>query len=124
MIEDLYTFLKEYEGQPASVTSILPEGIGRQIMEGKLPVFADSSITGLQPGENIHYINHVIAYKPTESGEEPFELAKGTIAITDKRIAFRSVGINDISLADPDRVTQYDMTPGIMVFQGRGQACR
>ncbi len=123
MIEDLYTFLKEYEGQPASVTSILPEGIGRQIMEGKLPVFADSSITGLQPGENIHYINHVIAYKPTESGEEPFELAKGTIAITDKRIAFRSVGINDISLADLDRVTQYDMTPGIMVFQGRGQAC-
>ena len=123
MIADLYEFINENTGNATEITSILPSDIERQIQDGQLPVFDDASITGLQPEENIHYINHVVVFKQMDCGEEMFAPVKGTMAITDKRIAFRSAGVNDILLSDLYRVTQFDMIPEIMELKGRNQVC-
>lgn len=118
MIEDLYEYLQEHIPETTAITSILPESAGQEINAGKLPVFADASVSGLQPGEQIHYVNHAIIYQPADSGDTAFQSVRGMLAITDKRIVFRSAGVKDIWLEELFRVTEYDMNPGFLEFQG------
>ena len=63
MIEDLYDYLNEIGDPDESITSILPEEIKTQIQAGRLPVFESASVSGLQPDEQVHYINHMVLYQ-------------------------------------------------------------
>lgn len=122
MIEDLYDYLTEQDQKNVQITSILPENVLTQIQAGKLPVFENGSVSGLQPGEQIHYLNHMILYLPENNDNDSFAQKKGTLVITDKRIAFRSAGASDISLEQLDQVLRYDMKPEVLEFRERNHS--
>ncbi|MBQ6479607.1 MAG: hypothetical protein IJI45_00685 [Anaerolineaceae bacterium] len=117
MIEDLYDYLNETDAQDEAITSILPEEIRAQIRTGRLPVFESASVSGIQPDEQIHYINHMVLYKTEERNDSSYTPKKGSLIITDKRIAFRSANVSDIPLSQLERVIRYDMKPVIIEFQ-------
>ena len=117
MIEDLYDYLNEIGDPDESITSILPEEIKTQIQAGRLPVFESASVSGLQPDEQVHYINHMVLYQEETGNCGSFAKKKGSLIITDKRIAFRSANVSDIPLSKLERVIRYDMKPVIVEFQ-------
>ncbi|MBR3245932.1 MAG: 5-bromo-4-chloroindolyl phosphate hydrolysis family protein [Parasporobacterium sp.] len=119
MIEDLYEYLQETSS--FQVETIIPKDIEDQIQSGILPEFENASISGLQPGEKVHFIDHAVCYKETKDATEGFIVLKGTFAVTNKRVAFRAAISEDLLLSNLDRVTQYDSNPEILEISGKGK---
>lgn len=117
MIDDLYAYLKETRFGRESITTILPGDIAGQLQSGILPVFEDPSISGLTPGEQIHYIDHGTLFWDEARVEEPFTQIKGVMVVTDQRVAFRGARSLDVGYEKLNRVIRYDMTPEILELE-------
>lgn len=117
MIDDLYAYLKEIRFDREKVCTILPEHIARQIQEGTLPVFEDPSISGLAPGEQVHYIDHGTLFWDEARVENPFTQIKGVMVVTDKRVAFRGARSLDIYYEQLNRAIRYDMIPEVLELE-------
>jgi len=114
MVEDLYDYLKETPEALSEQTSILPSELKNQIKNGALPSFASATVSGLQPGEIIHYLEHMVWCREVD---DSFEKVQGTLAITDKKVALRAAKNADIPLSSLISVTRYDMVPEVMEFR-------
>lgn len=114
MVEDLYAYLQQSPAALSEQTSILPAEVQDQIQSGRLPVFESVNISGLQPGETVHYLDHMLWYR--EAGDA-FEPVRGSLVITDRKIALRAAKNADIPLTSLVTVVLYDMTPAVMAFR-------
>lgn len=117
MIDDLYAYLKETGAGQERISTILPEPITQQLQSGILPVLDDPSVSGLAPGEQIHYMEHGTLFWDEARVEEPFTKVKGLMVITDKRVAFRGARSLDVGYEKLDRVIRYDMSPEILELE-------
>ena len=123
MIEELYVKLQDSDNEDERINSIMPDDICAQIEDGILPVFPTPEISGINVDEKIHYMNHAILYRSRIDGNDiDFDVCRGTVYLTDRRMLFKGEGSADVMYQDILRVQNYGNLPHIIEFGTRKNA--
>lgn len=115
MIEELYMYLKETKERQEWLPSIFPAALAEKIRHRELPEFEEASMTKLEDGEKLHYLDHTVLYIGKRINDNvEFHEYRGTMMVTGKRVLFRGMDQLDIRLEQILRLIQYDAEPEII----------
>lgn len=117
----LYEYIAEHSGLQKEISSIIPDDVINNILNGSLPVFQHEDL-GITVDENelIHYVDHAVLYK--EIGDGQYLSIKGKLYLFSNKITFYGGSdTHEILLDDIAAIMEFDGSPKILEVLTNGE---
>lgn len=117
----LYEYIAEHSDLQKAISSIIPDEIINNILNGSLPVFPHEDIgIAVDESELIHYVDHAVLYK--EVGDGQYMSIKGKIYLFSNKIGFYGGSdTHEILLDDIAAVMEFEGSPTILEVLTNGE---